>query len=705
MYPIEHDTPLAPREQWIELFADMFVWTTCIDLRSRFIDARRLESTTFEIFASDAPVGERRGAIAMEVSRRFESAVASRHLKQRLIQLDRPFVIEMLEPILDGSSVEALRLLLETLFTIDAAWVFEHVTSSIELRALELAAPLVECAASGPEDERRAARVLDHLLARGHAEPVYRAIDETSLYPSGLRSRLDELRRRREPIEPSESNRWVLDLDHRRLEELAPHFVQRHLLPTITLTGSSRPLAPDVAARVATAILIRFGYSTTELSAAGRLDEVTGRWESLELATLDLSRVPADIAAHISLESLHQLHATLVSTIDPVYRFGSWTRGDRAALIHRVCTRWYRHEYDLCSCLGRGNEAELVTVLADMNTRQTRRIIALIYLGVIDAGANSGRLGVVASAMDRFAEAAGTSIVDFIDDNIPTFGFDVSGRVAIDYGSRRVELELSEDFDVLVRDIEAGTLRPHLPRRRETDDEALVGLQRARKARVVKNVPRLVDLLSSRWFDEALVTFRTWAPSRWREVFSTHPILSRLARTIVWSSHDPDTRELIADFMVDETGEFFGRDDVLIEVDGAHVIALAHPIELGAARSNSWREHKVAEGLHRYVDQLARPHVPAHLQAQAWERLRQAPAPRKLMRAMRRHPRWEHHGKDVRRALPHLDLELKLTMKRHGKRLTSPLPTRISTGETLSLDALPARVASELLLELDRAIT
>ena len=122
-------------------------------------------------------------------------------------------------------------------------------------------------------------------------------------------------------------------------------------------------------------------------------------------------------------------------------------------------------------------------------------------------------------------------------------------------------------------------------------------------------------------------------------------------------------------------------------------------MEMTSRELGAWREHKVNEGLHHHVEQFDRCGVSPCEFEQTWRRLEHVRAPRKFIVRMKRERQWWRFEGAATRRLPHLNAELCLSMKPHGKRLTLPL-LRTPAGEGIDFGDLPPRVLSELLGEL-----
>ena len=163
--------------------------------------------------------------------------------------------------------------------------------------------------------------------------------------------------------------------------------------------------------------------------------------------------------------------------------------------------------------------------------------------------------------------------------------------------------------------------------------------------------------------------------------------------------YDAESLALEHTVMVDVSGNLFDGHDERVHLEPHHVLALAHPMEMTSRELGAWREHKVNEGLHHYIEQFDRRGVSPGEFEQTWRRLEHVRTPRKLITRMRRVRQWWRSDRAATRRLAHLNAELCLSMKPHGKRLTLPL-LRTPAGERIDPGELPPRVLSELLCEL-----
>jgi hypothetical protein len=157
--------------------------------------------------------------------------------------------------------------------------------------------------------------------------------------------------------------------------------------------------------------------------------------------------------------------------------------------------------------------------------------------------------------------------------------------MSLDYGPRRFRLR----FDAYLRpELETENRKRvrALPEPSGSDDPDLVGAAQARFARVEDEVQAMVRAQARR-LERALSSRRTWSVADFDTYVRRHPLVTLLARRLVWSAVDARGAR-VATFVVDESGGLIdpAYDEVAIP-EGARV-RLVHAAELDEEERARW---------------------------------------------------------------------------------------------------------------------
>ena len=97
---------------------------------------------------------------------------------------------------------------------------------------------------------------------------------------------------------------------------------------------------------------------------------------------------------------------------------------------------------------------------------------------------------------------------------------------------------------------------------------------------------------------------RTWATADFRRCWVEHRLMRHLARRVVWAARGPNDVTL---FRIAEDGTYANANDELIDLEGADVIGVPHPMRWPTTQLESWRERFDDYELLQPFEQLNRP--------------------------------------------------------------------------------------------------
>jgi hypothetical protein len=223
------------------------------------------------------------------------------------------------------------------------------------------------------------------------------------------------------------------------------------------------------------------------------------------------------------------------------------------------------------------------------------------------------------------AERRGLTMIELEDRMVPDCGLDERGSCTFDFGPRRFTFALGPGLKPLVRD-EAGKTRPDLPKPGSKDDTPSAEAATA-AWKLLKKQLADVFKLQTRRLEQAMVTARRWSPADFETVLARHPVMTHLARGLVWGCYDAEGR-LTATFRLAEDQSYADADDETFALNGAISLGIAHPLHLSEALRARWGERLSDYEITPPFPQVGRPvHAPTEAERQERECRRFAGVP------------------------------------------------------------------------------
>ncbi len=183
----------------------------------------------------------------------------------------------------------------------------------------------------------------------------------------------------------------------------------------------------------------------------------------------------------------------------------------------------------------------------------------------------------VSAMVQEVAAARGLSSDELADRVVPDAGLDSRGRLTLTLGARTVVVELDETLTPVVREQTADGLGPRttaLPRPNRTDDPVLAKTARATFAAFKGDVAAIAQRTMRR-FERAMVDGRCWPVADFTQYIAHHPLLTHVARRLLWDALDADGT--LRSFRVAEDGTFADASDATIKLAADAQIRIAHP--------------------------------------------------------------------------------------------------------------------------------
>jgi hypothetical protein len=210
--------------------------------------------------------------------------------------------------------------------------------------------------------------------------------------------------------------------------------------------------------------------------------------------------------------------------------------------------------------------------------------------------------------MEEIAAERLLTIEQLEDRVVPTLDLDERGSRTFDYGPRQFRFVLGSDMKPMLRDPSGKMLtRPPNPTKKDDAEKA------ARAGREWKLLKKQIgEVLKSQAprLEQAMLLKRRWAPRDFERYLVRHPLLTNLARRVVWGIFAADG-ELLHTFRITEEQELHDRMEQPFRLRDSFSIGLVHPVQLTEDERASWQQvfgdYEVIqpiEQLHRRVQSL-----------------------------------------------------------------------------------------------------
>ncbi|MFO0551314.1 MAG: DUF4132 domain-containing protein [Polyangiaceae bacterium] len=207
-----------------------------------------------------------------------------------------------------------------------------------------------------------------------------------------------------------------------------------------------------------------------------------------------------------------------------------------------------------------------------------------IALGELASLAQKSKPKLEALAKTKLAAIAasrGLELRELLDSLTPDFDLDARGTRVIDYGPRKLTLELDDDLVPFVLD-DRSTRHPAPPKAEPGDDASLVASASADFKTLKKDLAKILSRERGR-LEEAMVQRETFTLE---QPLFNHPVLSRLARRLVWIAAPNGARVL---FVWSEEGSPRTLSGEPFDPAPTEPLRIVHPSELDATELRALR--------------------------------------------------------------------------------------------------------------------
>jgi hypothetical protein len=206
----------------------------------------------------------------------------------------------------------------------------------------------------------------------------------------------------------------------------------------------------------------------------------------------------------------------------------------------------------------------------------------------------------IASTFDAMASRRGLSPDDLADELVPDHGLDSDGAKAWVAGGWQICLSYEVSGSMTLSYVDpTGTIRKALPKSVvEASADTLKAARADRKALGITVAAQRAR------FEDAMISGRRWDAATWSRTVARHPILSRLARRLVWRLDFRDQPSRLA--MGLEAGDWRDVTGVLLGCQSAATISLPHPGDVRSEELSAWQGHIIKAGVVQPFKQVFR---------------------------------------------------------------------------------------------------
>jgi predicted DNA-binding WGR domain protein len=188
--------------------------------------------------------------------------------------------------------------------------------------------------------------------------------------------------------------------------------------------------------------------------------------------------------------------------------------------------------------------------------------------------------------MEAIAKDKGLSRAELEDRVVPDFDLDEHGRRVFDFGARRFNFVFGPELKPMVRDDdEKAKLRDNLPEPGAKDDAAKAAEAIAAWKVIKKQIKDVAKVQAGR-LEQAMVTGRRWKTADFETLVLRHPLMTHLARLLLWGVYDGKT--LRETFRITEDQECVNVDDEPYALRADAAIGLVHALQLDDGAREAW---------------------------------------------------------------------------------------------------------------------
>ncbi|EMJ92678.1 DUF4132 domain-containing protein [Leptospira alstonii] len=188
--------------------------------------------------------------------------------------------------------------------------------------------------------------------------------------------------------------------------------------------------------------------------------------------------------------------------------------------------------------------------------------------------------------MESIAKKKGLRKSELEDRVVPDCGLDEQGKREFDFGSRKFQFVLGPDLKPMIKD-EEGKIKDDLPKPNSKDDADLANAS-VEEWKLMKKQIREIGKIHAQRMEQAMVTGRRWKVTEWEMLIAKHPLMTHIAKTILWWVCFPDRDKSIEVFRLTDEQDYADVYDKSLNLQGGAYVGIVHPLLLSPEEKKSW---------------------------------------------------------------------------------------------------------------------
>ncbi|WP_061248161.1 DUF4132 domain-containing protein [Leptospira noguchii] len=207
--------------------------------------------------------------------------------------------------------------------------------------------------------------------------------------------------------------------------------------------------------------------------------------------------------------------------------------------------------------------------------------------------------------MESIAKKKGLRKSELEDRVVPDCGLDENGKREFDFGVRKFQFVLGPDLKPMVKD-EDGKIKDDLPKPNSKDDADLANAS-VEEWKLMKKQIREIGKIQAQRMSQAMVTGRRWKVEEWEMLIAKHPLMTHIAKTLLWWVCFPDRNQSIEVFRLTEEKDYADIHDNSLNLQGGTYVGIVHPLLLSQEEKKSWGQLFSDYEIIPPFSQIARP--------------------------------------------------------------------------------------------------
>ncbi|MGQ2871339.1 DUF4132 domain-containing protein, partial [Leptospira santarosai] len=207
--------------------------------------------------------------------------------------------------------------------------------------------------------------------------------------------------------------------------------------------------------------------------------------------------------------------------------------------------------------------------------------------------------------MESIAKKKGLKKSELEDRVIPDCGLDEEGKREFDFGPRKFQFVLGPDLKPMVKD-EDGKIKDDLPKPNSKDDADSANAS-VEEWKLMKKQIREIGRIQAQRMEQAMVTGRRWKTEEWEMLIAKHPLMTHIAKTILWWVCFPDREKSVEVFRLTEERDYADVHDNSLNLRGGSYVGIVHPLLLLSEEKKSWGQLFTDYEIVSPFSQLGRP--------------------------------------------------------------------------------------------------